>query len=129
GPREVLVTMQDLSDLETLRESEERYRVITQAASDAIVTIDEAGRIVFANAATERIFGHAQAELLGRPLTALMPPAPGGQLPADLPRFLADGDEALRWHGVQAAALHASGRELTVEVSFGEFGTGGRRLF
>src|SRR5262245_51475282 len=71
-PREVLVMLQDLSDLETLRESEERYRVITQAASEGIVTIGEDGMIVFANSAAERIFGYEVAELVGHPLTKLM---------------------------------------------------------
>src|SRR5262249_59710919 len=53
----------------------------------------------------------------------------GGWVRGAAPGSLAEGDGALRWQGGQAAALHASGRELTVEVSFGEFGTGGRRLF
>src|SRR5947207_1790088 len=128
-PQEVLVMMQDLSDLETLRESEERYRVITQAASDGIVTIGEDGLIVFANAATERIFGYPTGVLIGQPLTRLMPPALAGRHQTGFTRYLKTGEKRMSWEGVQVPALHASGRELTIEISFGEFGSGGRRLF
>jgi PAS domain S-box-containing protein len=128
-PQEVLVMMQDLSDLETLRESEERYRVITQAASDGIVTIGEDGIIVFANAAAERIFGHPASEMIGQPLTRLMPPALAGRHHTGFTRYLETGEKRMSWDGVQVPAIHASGRELTIEVSFGEFGSGGRRLF
>jgi PAS domain S-box-containing protein len=128
-PQEVLVMMQDLSDLETLRESEERYRVITQAASEGIVTIDEDGVIVFANSASERIFGYPARDLVGQPLTRLMPPALADRHRAGFARYLGTGEKGMSWEGVQVPAIHSSGRELTVEISFGEFGASGRRLF
>ena len=128
-PQEVLVMMQDLSDLETLRESEERYRVITEAASDGIVTIGEDGLVVFANAAVERIFGHSARELIGQPLTRLMPPALADRHRASFARYLGTGEKRMAWEGVQVPAIHSSGRELTIEMSFGEFSINGRRLF
>jgi len=128
-PREVLVMMQDLSDLETLRESEERYRVITQAASEGIVTIGEDGLIVFANGAAERIFGYEAAELVGHPLTKLMAASHAGRHQSAFARYLATGEKHMSWEGVQVPAVHRTGRELVIEISFGEFGTGGRRLF
>ena len=53
--------------------SEERYRVVVETASDAVVSIDDTGSIVFANPATATIFGYDPAELAGKPLTLLMP--------------------------------------------------------
>ena len=58
---------------EALKESEERYRVITVSALDAILTIDDESRIIFSNPAVERIFGYTTRELEGRSLTMLMP--------------------------------------------------------
>ena len=59
--------------LETLRETEERYRTLAETASDAIITIDEESTILFVNLAAVRIFGYSLAEMSGQPLTMLMP--------------------------------------------------------
>ena len=128
-PQEVLVMMQDVSDLMTLRDSEERYRVVTQAASDGIVTIDETGAVIFVNAAMERIFGHAASELVGQPLTQLMPRQLAERHRTGLRRYLESGERRMPWESIQLPALHKSGREIVVEMSFGEYVSNGRRLF
>lgn len=46
---------------------------VEAAALDAIVTTDSAQRIVRFNPAAERIFGYAAADVLGHPVTLLMP--------------------------------------------------------
>jgi PAS domain S-box-containing protein len=46
---------------------------VVETASDAVVSMDDAGSIVFANPATATIFGYDPAELVGKPLTLLMP--------------------------------------------------------
>src|SRR5262249_42039650 len=56
-----------------LRESETRFRTLAETASDAILTVDDAGRIVFANRAAESIFGHPVAALIGQPVAILLP--------------------------------------------------------
>jgi PAS domain S-box-containing protein len=56
-----------------LKASEAKYRVIVEAASDAVISMDENGGILLANPATARIFGYDPAELIGKPLTILMP--------------------------------------------------------
>lgn len=55
------------------RESEEHYRAVTDAATDAIITIDSYSTILIVNPAAERIFGYSTKELIGQPLTMLMP--------------------------------------------------------
>ncbi|MFH0729000.1 MAG: cache domain-containing protein [Pseudomonadota bacterium] len=51
---------------EELRESEERYRSVMEAAPDPIVTYDMQGRVTYMNAAFTRIFGWTPEECLGR---------------------------------------------------------------
>src|SRR5215471_8140828 len=49
----------------TLRESEERFRVIAENASDLITVFDTSGKRVYANPAYGRLFGDAQALIGG----------------------------------------------------------------
>ena len=56
-----------------LRESEERYRTLVEAASDAILSIDEKSSIIFANTAIEKIFGYKVYEIVGKDLSVLLP--------------------------------------------------------
>jgi two-component system, NtrC family, sensor kinase len=53
--------------------AEERYRLITETASDGIITIDRDGRIRFANPAAGRILGYSCRELAGSSIDAFIP--------------------------------------------------------
>ena len=54
-------------DKMAFRESEEHYRAVAEAATDAIITIDSDSTILVVNPAAERIFGYATAEMIGQP--------------------------------------------------------------
>lgn len=51
----------------------ERFREIVEFAHDAIITIDSSENIVLFNRAASRIFGYSNEEIIGRPLSVLMP--------------------------------------------------------
>jgi diguanylate cyclase (GGDEF)-like protein/PAS domain S-box-containing protein len=55
---------------------EERLRIIGAAAQDAIIMMDNKGRITFWNEAAQRIFGYAADEARGRKLHQLIVPEP-----------------------------------------------------
>ncbi len=56
-----------------LRDSEARYRALVETAIDGIVAIDHRGTVLSCNAAAERMFGYERNELLGRPISTVMP--------------------------------------------------------
>ena len=58
---------------EALLDSERRYRQLTESTQDAIIVADQHGHITLFNPAAERMFGYQAGEILGRPLTVLMP--------------------------------------------------------
>ncbi len=58
---------------ETLRDSELRYRSVWENSTDAVLLLDLAGIIRFANPAVQTVFGWAPGELVGHPLDALQP--------------------------------------------------------
>jgi PAS domain S-box-containing protein len=111
------------------RESETRYRTLAETASDGIITIDEASRIVYVNEAVEKIFGYSAAELLGEPLMILMPENLRPSHEAGLRRYLATNEKNLVWAAIELPGQHKSGAAIPLELSFGEFEKDGRRFF
>ncbi|MGH9657000.1 MAG: PAS domain S-box protein [Bryobacteraceae bacterium] len=114
---------------ERLRQSEERYRIVAETATDAIITIDEDSEIVFVNRAAEKIFGYAVEEMTGRRLTMLMPDYLRRIHEASFRRYMETGARHISWESVQLPGLHKDGREIPLELSFGEFTESGRHLF
>ena len=101
-----------------LRTSEERMRALLEHAHDAVVSIDEHGRVSQWNRAAERLFGWSPIETIGQPVADLIvPPAMRAEI--------ADARRALRQRrtpGGRAPARHVqaidrAGRLLAVEVS------------
>ena len=103
------VTERKLAE-EAQRESEERYRVVAKTATDAIITVDSDFQIVFANPASEAIFGYERLDLIGQSLTRL--------IPAFLGAGSSSGDGLSKV--VEVEGLKANGTRFPLEVSFGE---------
>jgi PAS domain S-box-containing protein len=111
------------------RYSEERHRVVVETASDAVISLDESSAILLANPATTRIFGYDPAELIGKPLTMLMPEFLRKLHEAGFKRYLATGQRHINWQGTELIGLRKNGQEFPVEVSFGELSKDGHRVF
>ncbi len=101
-------------------ESEARYRIVAESASDAIFTVDASGVVQYANPAAREIFGHSIEELVGQPFYRLVTDPSGESVGADhLLRGL--------HRGVELVGRHRSGRAIPVELSTGEFARDGTR--
>ena len=109
--------------------SEEKYRLLVETASDAIVSIDDKGIIVFANPAIATVFGYDPTELTGKPLTLLMPEYMRELHKIGLTRYLATGRRHINWQGTELTALRKDGEEFPVEVSFGELTRDHHKIF
>jgi PAS domain S-box-containing protein len=104
---------------DALRESEEKYRHIIDAAPDAIISIDEHGLVCEFNRAAEALFGFTKAELLSQPLTPIIPTRLQSQHMAGLQRYLATAQRHLgSWENIDLPGRTRDGRELPLEVSF-----------
>jgi PAS domain S-box-containing protein len=114
---------------EDLKSSEEKHRLVVETANDAIVSMDDNGIIQFANPATARVFGYDPGELVGRPLTILMPEFMRALHEGGFRRYVATGQRHVNWQGTELIALRRDGQEFPVEVSFGELTKDGHRVF
>jgi PAS domain S-box-containing protein len=133
GKPAVLGTAFDITERKrienALRETEKRFRTLAETASDAIVTIDESGRIAFVNQAVERVFGYSQREMLGAELTMLMPEYLRHLHRAGFARYKETGKRHISWEAIELPGLHKNGNEIPLELSFGEFTQGDKHFF
>ena len=113
-----------------LWESQRRFEGIVDSAMDAIISIDEAQRVVLFNAAAERMFGCAAAEALGQPLERFIPARFRAVHRAHV-RAFATGGVTNRTMGKLGSltALRADGREFPIEASISQTEVGGDKLF
>lgn len=114
---------------QALRESEARYRIVAETASDAIITIDGENRILFVNSAAERIFGYQKEEIENQPLSMLLPDQARGGSAFEATPLVETGTKNTPWRGAEVSARHRDGREIVIEISFGEFIEDGRHIF
>jgi PAS domain S-box-containing protein len=112
-----------------VRTGEEFHRVIVETASDAVVSIDHRGDILLANHATTITFGYELSELIGQPLTILMPEYLRDLHEAGLKRYQETSHRHINWQSTELIGLRKSGEEFPVEVSFGEITNNGHRVF
>lgn len=102
-------------DITEAKRADERVRALLESAPDAVVVIDESGRIVLINRKTEEVFGYSREALLGEPVQSLMPEWRRGEQPAYLDAV------ALTDSGSQAferVARRADGSELPTEITY-----------
>ena len=60
-------------DITALRQSEERFRQVVEAAPCGLLMVNAAGVLTLVNAQCETIFGYGPRELIGQPLSILLP--------------------------------------------------------
>src|SRR5919206_4847892 len=113
-----LFSHQQLSD--ELRKSEARYRTVLDAAFDAIVTITPDGIVRWFNRGAERIFGYSAEEVIGQPVTVIMPERYRELCVAGLHRYLQTGEARVVGGTTELVGLREDGNEFPMELSLGE---------
>jgi diguanylate cyclase (GGDEF)-like protein/PAS domain S-box-containing protein len=103
---------------ETLRRSEDRFRSVSEAATDAIVSTDAAGHIVFWNRAAARLFGYTESEALGRKLSTLIGP-----------KGMAAGGGAGVGRTMEIEAVRRDGTAFPIELSLSTWASEGQTYF
>jgi diguanylate cyclase (GGDEF)-like protein/PAS domain S-box-containing protein len=108
---------------------EARLQAIVDAALDAIVAADSRGIVLAWNQAAQRMFGFSEAEIVGRPLTTIMPASFHAAHAAGLARFAASGTSRLAGKVSRLQGRHKDGRIFEIELSLGTWSVGQERYF
>lgn len=123
----------DISDRKAaerrLAESEAHMRSVLATVPDAMVVIDDRGRIQSFSAAAERLFGYHEAEVVGSNVAVLMPLDHRAGHHAYISRYLRTGEQRIIGSGRIVVARRKDGSEFPMELSVGEAGSGSGRIF
>jgi two-component system, cell cycle sensor histidine kinase and response regulator CckA len=122
---QVMVMVQDISDLTVLRrsegmlkESEARKDAVVRTALDAVVGMSHDGLVTEFNPAAEAMFGYRRDEVMGKPLTDIIIPERLRDAHAQgLKRAGGHGDSQVIGKRVEMPALRRDGTEFPAELA------------
>lgn len=126
-PTRVVGTLRDITRdqqaEEALMEAEHRYRIIAETASDAVISTDSRGKILFANPSTETIFGYERNELIGKNVSTLMPSNSSHHHGNGMDEYMRTGQRRSDWSRTEGTGITKAGNEIAVQISLGEYKT------
>ncbi len=101
---------------DTLKESEDKYRKLIETAQDAIVC-DENGIITIWNKSAEKIFGYLKSEIIGKPVSTIIPESHNERHLKGVKRFLESGKTSIMDKVVEFSGKTKGGDEFPMEMS------------
>ncbi len=109
-----------------LRESEERFRSMADSVIDAIVAVDEGGRILFFSRGAEAAFGYSAAEALGQAVTLIIPEEHHAAHQAGFRRCMETRQPRLMGKVLELTGRKKGGEIFPLELSLSVATVGGR---
>jgi PAS domain S-box-containing protein len=110
---------------DSLRASESLTRSILEGMREGLVTLDSSNRIKSVNSSAERLFGYGRAELVGEPISCLIPDGGG----PDADTFLREARRRAMGHLTEWQGRRKDGSTFPFELSLFEFSTSEGRHF
>jgi two-component system sensor kinase FixL len=114
---------------QALAHSELHVRSILATVPSAMVVIDQVGTMLSFSAAAEKLFGYAEAEVIGRNVKMLMPNPDHDRHDQYLSRYRATGERRIIGIPRIIVAQRRDGTQFPMELSVGEASSEGRRIF
>ena len=110
-------------------DGEAHLRSVLATVPDAMVVIDELGKILSFSAAAEKMFGYAEAEVLGENVSMLTPSPDRERHDSYLENYRRTGQRKIIGIGRVTTARHRDGFTFPIELSIGEAWLGDKRIF
>ena len=104
-------------------ESEAYFRVLIEAAPDAMIIVDGDGEIVIVNGQAEKMFGYDRSEMLGKPVEMLLPERIRKAHVGHREKFISDPELRPMGINLELAGQRSDGSEFPVEISLSPVNT------
>ena len=130
---QALIIARDIADRkkaeEAIRDSEARIRAVVDNAVDGIVTIDSDGMLQSFNPAAEVIFDYPAAEVIGQPVSILMPEPDRSLHGGYIANYMETGKAKILGLVQEVMGQRRDGSTFPMELAVNEFLVGGRKAF
>ncbi len=117
------------ADRVALEAAEARLHSILQTVPDAMIIIDERGRIESLSTTAERLFGYSMAEAAGRNINLFMPSPDREQHDSYLKRYLSTGERRIIGIGRIVVGQRKDGSTFPMHLTVGELRSAERHYF
>lgn len=104
-------------DISARRAEEQKFRSLLESAPDAMVIVNDEGRIALINSQTEKLFGYDREELIGKPVEILIPPRFRARHVEHRTAYSQNPRLRPMGAGMELYALRKDGTEFPVEIS------------
>ena len=112
-----------------LRDSENKFRSVVETATDAVVSIDSGGGIIFFNRSAEQTFGYDAQEVMGRPAALLIPERYEAARRLGFVRYVSSGTRPRLGTTIEMTGLRGDGKEFPLEISLARWDSNGAPFF
>lgn len=120
----------DREGKQALEGADARLAGLLDSAMDAIITVDSDQNVILYNKAAERIFGWPTRDMLGQPLTRLIPQRHQGAHGGQVKRFGQTGTTSRRMgDGTVLNGRRSNGEEFPLEASISQLDTAHGKLY
>jgi PAS domain S-box-containing protein len=113
---EGVFTLASIIDITERKRTEERFRLVVEAAPNAMLMIDKSGRITLVNRNAENLFGYSRAELIGEQIDLLVPQRQRARHPSLVANFFSEPKARSMGAGRELFGRRKDGTEVPLEI-------------